>query len=347
MMFKLSFSQPGWGRILIMAPVLCWPVLAAAQTATPEVAVRVLSPQETEFRVWTVAEEKHTTAAYQQYLDMYPSGRYADRARAALLRLQEPPKAATRAVLPPAGVAVSMGLRELPAKLLEGAPRSPAVTQMPGETYQGPGPMTVGYLGAKKQLVLPSGTWVLLAVRDRQSGHQNNPVPLVSMVFAQYRAGQVLSFMSYLFNGRPASARNWGDFEDCNNKPQAHVLRVQESTGSARLCGWTERLKQTAHVEDPGWEAALDVSARLGAPVPIAPLLFTRVTTLDTSGHYLTMRRADFSQVGDGEAALQARHAWVKAYVPLMLSGFDKKIAADELEPERGKLASGRVHLPD
>jgi hypothetical protein len=327
------------------------PGAALAQATEPEVTVRVLSPQETEFKIWTQAETAHTVAGYQQYLDMYPNGRYADRVKALMHRLLNPPSksAANAAPATPAQPApLSTGLRESPAKLLSGAPRSGAVDQMPGETYIGPGPLTVGHWGARKQLVLPTGAWVLLASVDRTSGHQNSPVPLVSLVFGQYRSGQLVSFMSYLFNGRTQNgARTWGDFDDCHNKPPAQALRVQESSGSAKLCAWTQTLMQTARVEDAGWEAAVASTAQLGAPLPAAPLLFTRATVLDSNGHYLTIRRADFAPSGDASAALQARHSWLKSYVPLMLEGFDKRIAAKELEPERELVQTARIRLPD
>jgi hypothetical protein len=340
---------------LLMAAALAAPRLAIAQTPAPEVTVRVLDPAETEFKMWTLAERLNTLQGYQTYLDMYPNGRYADRVRAAMQRLRDNPSTGytvSRQVAPSSSGTVApaqeTGLRESPAKLLAGAPRSGAVTQMPGETYLGPGPMTVGYLGAKKQLVLPTGTWVLLAVADRNSMHLNNPVPLVSMVFGQYRAGQLVSFMSYLFNGRSLNApRGWGDFEDCNNKPPAAATRVQEAAGGAKLCGWTQRFAQTARVEDVGWEAAVAATAKLGAPLPPAPLQFTRAWVADAAGNYLAMRRADFSPVGDSAAVQQARAVWLQAYAPLMLEGFDKKINATELEPEQAGVSGGRMRLPD
>ncbi len=349
--------------ILLLAAWLWLAVVpnrAQAQASQPEVTVRVLDPAETELKMWILADRLNTLQGYQTYLDMYPNGRYANQVRAAMQRLRDNPRsgytvapaaAATTAAAPrpvAASASAATGLRESPSQLLAGAPRSGAVTQMAGETYFGPGPMTVGYLGAKKQLVLPTGTWVLLAVADRNSMHQNNPVPLVSMVFGQYRAGQLVAFMSYLFNGRTLAApRGWGDFEDCNTKPPANASRVQDSASSARLCGWTQRFVQAARVEDAGWEAAVAATSKLGAPLPSAPLQFTRASVVDGAGNYLAMRRPDFSLVGDASAVQQAKATWLQAYAPLMLQGFDKKIGANELEPEQAVVAAGRLQLPD
>ncbi len=345
-------SATGLLGLALVLPLL--PAEVRAQAAAPEATVRVLDPAETEFKMWTLAERLNTLQGYQVYLDMYPNGRYADRVRAAMQRLRADPRSGY-SVAPTAGAApaqpgpsTATGLRESPAQMLANEPRSGAVTQMAGETYYGPGPMTVGYLGAKKQLVLPSGAWVLLAVRDRQSAHPSNPVPLVSMVFGQYRAGQLVAFMSYLFNGRTLSApKGWGDFDDCGSKPPAAATRVQESARNAKLCGWTQRFAQTARVEDAGWEAAVATTAKLGAPLPPAPLQFTRAWVVDGAGNYLAMRRADFSLVGEAGAVQQNKAAWLQAYAPLMLEGFDKKIGALELEAEQTTLPSVRIHLPD
>jgi hypothetical protein len=241
------------------------------------------------------------------------------------------------------------GLRESPAKVLAGAARSGAVTQMPGETYHGPGPMTVGYLGAKKQIILPTGAWILLAAVDRQSLHQSNPVALVSLVFGQFQGGQLKSLMSYLFNGRTVGqGRSWRDADDCVSEPlPASAARAQGQARNAKACGWTRRLNQAAQIADPGWEAAQTASAQLGAPVPVGPVQFTRAWVQDNSGNYLAIRRVDFSSEGEIAAIQQARAIWLNAYLPIMLEGFDKMIAAEELEPIQPGTVSTRVSLPD
>lgn len=66
----------------------------------------------------------------------------------------------------------STGLKVDPAQVLVDARTVGAASMVPGETYYGPGPIKVGYLGVKKQLVLPNGTWVLLAIADIQSVHR-------------------------------------------------------------------------------------------------------------------------------------------------------------------------------
>jgi hypothetical protein len=251
---------------------------------------------------------------------------------------------------PPASQA-GLGLTQDPALVLRDAGTSGAITMVPGETYLGPGPMTVGYLGAKKQIILPNGRWVLLAVADRQSGHPNQPVPLVSMVFGQFKEGRLVSLMSYLFNGRAVQGtRPWADFDGCQSGQQVPrgVTKVGDTERGAPGCAWTVRMTTLPKVEDAAWVRAFEAAQSLGAGVPVPPVQFTRAWVVDSRGtNYLGMRRADFDATADAAALQTARSAWLGEYLPLMIDGFDKRVGATELEPNQSRLPSVRVSLPD
>jgi len=255
--------------------------------------------------------------------------------------------AATAAASGAAGGAPGTGLASDPARVLAGVPTSGAITMMPGETYFGPGPITVGYLGAKKQLVLPNGAWVLIAVAE-QPGARATAVTLVSMVFAQFREGRLVSLMSYLFNGRTVRGPGWADADECHNGSAPRTGHKEAMIqGISRVCGWTVRQASMPQVVDPGWEQAPGVVQRLGAQMPPPPLQFTRAWATDNSGNYLAIRRADFEVPGSAQAAQAARATWLKDYLPLMLQGLDKRIGATELEPNQSQLPRIRVTLPD
>ncbi len=310
---------------------------------------------------WRSAERIGTIDAMRAYLAAFPQGFYAALARAAIDRLQaeaNAPRAPATTTAPTAPAApaagtvlpapTSTGLKSDPAKVLAGVATSGAITMMPGETYFGPGPITVGYLGAKKQLVLPNGAWVLVSVADRTSSSITG-VTLVSMVFAQFREGRLVSLMSYLFNGRTVRGHNWTDADQCHNGNAPRTGQKEAIVqGSARICGWTVRQTGMPRVvDDPGWEEAPGVVQRLGAQMPPPPVQYTRAWATDFSGNYLAIRRADFEFPGGAAATQTARAAWLRDYLPLMLEGLDKKIGATELEPNQSQLPRVRLTLPD
>lgn len=241
------------------------------------------------------------------------------------------------------------GLPADPAQVLADAPRSGAVTMMPGETYFGPGPLTVGYLGAKKQIVLPAGAWVLLALHDSDSTH-HAPVPLVSMAFGRFEEGRLVSLVSYLFNGRASQPRaRWSEADKClAAEPPAGGEKVAGEAGRGRGCGWTVRQGRPPNVTDGAWVQALSTAARLGARVPDGPLQFTRVWAVDGGPNLVALRRADYGLRGAAAAASQAqRVAWLRAYLPVMMDGLDKRIDATELEPNQPQPPPVRLTLPD
>ncbi|MBI5716071.1 MAG: hypothetical protein HZC37_00080 [Burkholderiales bacterium] len=337
------------------------PALSYAQAAAQPAAQAPAGPATADAEFWRSAERIGTVDALRAYLKAFPQGFYADLAKAAIDRLlaegpRAPggapgapgapaagasPRTAAAAGLPAAPS--TTGLKIDPAQLLAGTPTSGAITMLPGETYYGPGPITVGYLGAKKQLVLPNGAWVLLAVADRQSGH-SPAVPLVSMVFGQFREGQLISLMSYLFNGRSATLRNWPEVEDCHaEKMPRGSVREASVQRAARVCGWTVRSATAPKVVDAAWEQAQGVVVRLGALMPAPPLLYTRAWATDNNGNYLGIRRSDFIAT----AAIGGRATWLRDYLPWMLEGLDKKIGASELEPNQSRAPNLRLALPD
>lgn len=238
-----------------------------------------------------------------------------------------------------AAVVHAQGTAADPAKLLARAPGSGAVSQQPGETYVGPGPMTVGYLGAKKQIVLPAGRWLLLAVGDKPSGHAA-PVQLVTMVFGDLEGGRLHRALVYVFNGRPGPVRNnWPEVAQCEQQggPRGSV-KVQHNDGGRRGCGWSLAGARLPELNDAAWDRALAALMRLGLALPSEPFTYTRAWAADQTADFLSLRRMDFDAT--------PRKAWLQAYLPLMVDGFQKRLQATELEP--GQPPTGALlALPD
>jgi hypothetical protein len=242
--------------------------------------------------------------------------------------------------------ATATGLAEDPAAVLAKSTTSGSVTMMPGEIYLGPGPMTVGYLGAKKQLVLPNGAWVLLAMGDRNISVRGLPSSLTMMVFGQFQEGLLKTLMAYQFNGRSASGRmTWSDLEACFRQGGPNGSRkVELSSGSTRACGWTTRLNRLPEVVDGAWGEALAAVPRLGSQVPQAPFVYTRVWAGDGTVDYMHLRRLDFDPARKLDVGLRAE--WLEAYLGPFLDGFQKRVRFNELEPGQPP-AGARLTLPD
>lgn len=229
-----------------------------------------------------------------------------------------------------------------PARLLADAPRSGAITMMPGEVYIGPGPMTVGYLGAKKQLVLPPGRWTLLAVGERPSRHPT-PVTIVSMVFARTEGAALKTMLSFDFNGRPVPVRSsWTETLSCAREgPPKDGQKVQRTAEDRQGCGWVRWVAQWPDFEDPAWDRALAALVRLGHAPPAGRMSYTRAWAWDRGNDYLTVRRIDFPQPGD-----RLRADWLEAYLDPMVEGFQRRLTAEELEPGR-EPGGARLQIPD
>jgi hypothetical protein len=232
-----------------------------------------------------------------------------------------------------AAAAGSNGLAADPAAVLAGAAASGSVTQRAGETYFGPGPLTVGYLGSKKQLVLPNGPWVLLSMGDRNSQGSTANVPMTMLLFGQFKDEQLKTLLAYQFNGRGAIGRvNWLEPETCAAKGGPSGSRkVELKEGTYRACGWVVRQSRLPDVTEPAWAEALAAVSRLGATVPTGSLVYTRAWAVDGAVEYLALRRVDFD--AGRTLDVEARTRWLEAYASLFLEGFRKRISAGELEP--------------
>ncbi|MEQ1804632.1 MAG: hypothetical protein ABL900_04570 [Burkholderiaceae bacterium] len=106
-----------------------------------------------------------------------------------------------------------------------------------GDRFVGPGPLTVGTVGAKKQVILPAGEWVLIAAADSKSNQApaivNIPLPnrvdLTTLVFARFSGERVQSMLRFTSNFRPATVPSWSDLDGCDvaDPPHLHHARTK------------------------------------------------------------------------------------------------------------------------
>jgi uncharacterized caspase-like protein len=204
---------------------------------------------EAELAFWDSIKNSRSKADYEAYLQQYPQGHFAALARARIARPEsrdpaqqiaaapstdvakpdaKPNRVApaparpqenapatvpsTTAALPPAAAPVKPG----PALkyFSEPARNSSAVGFKLGDQFTGPGILTLGWLGAKKQVVLPAGEWVVLSAFDRDTNH-TPPVNLVHVVFGRFAGERLAAIISVIANRTGSNITSWTDLDEC------------------------------------------------------------------------------------------------------------------------------------
>lgn len=288
---------------------------------------------EVELEMWRSATRIDTPAAYQAYLAAYPGGSFAPMARAALAKAPAP--AADAAPTPtPAPSALAP---------FTGAASSGATELAVGARLVGPGVLTVGSLGARRQLVLPAGEWVLLAAEDhRTSGSVQ--ISLASLAFGQFARNELRSLLVASFNRRaiavPSGASGtyqamgllprWTAAEQCEAATSADLFREVAGTRALRHCAavrpaedWRATLAATPLPEP--LDASLKALRATASPFALrSELHFT-----DQRYGWMALTRFDAAAVG----AAPTRIDWLRRYLPLATRGYGRDLDAADLVP--------------
>lgn len=328
-------------------------LLMAATTASAQVT-------DVELEYWRSVQRIDTPSAYRSYLDAYPKGAFA-----ALAKMKVAPEAASLVPAKPAEVptAAPTALIAKTAGTLrsfsEPVANSGEFAFNLGDRLTGPGVLTVGSLGAKKQIVVPSGEWVVLAAVDTKSvqpsGVLNTPranvVALTTFVAAKFSGNRLLSLMRVTSTRQIATSSTWTDLDDCDPKTAAAGLQHKRTRNGLRDdC-------QSIQVEnDPlGKPFAASQEARssldkLGATASGAALVSSFVFSDSKSG-YLSVTRSDWPGAVLGAAAdrasawraeaidaspahaayLKSLSEWALSYQTLAADGFKRRFETGDL----------------
>ncbi|MBL8287543.1 MAG: hypothetical protein JNL85_06155 [Rubrivivax sp.] len=262
-----------------------------------------------------------TPEAYHAYLSAYPGGFFAALARAALAKASP-----ARAPAPagdggtPALPGPSPALRHFAAPVT----RSGAVTFNLGDRFNGPGVLTVGWAGAKRQVVVPPGEWVVLAMADAKVDMTppmyRFPTRVVAdvgtLVLGRFSGMRLASAMVYQSSVRPISVDDWNDIAGC--QPGASETLHHENTrpsGLRSACVAVRAVPAPQNAATPAMEEARASLARLGAEVQ-GDALATIAAVWESRRGYLAGTRLDWPGVALGAAA-DAAGAWSPAMVAL------------------------------
>lgn len=305
----------------------------AQQTGAPTV-----SAAEADF--WRSTDRIGTPDAYRAYLAVFPNGLYVPLAKAALTKGD--------------GSVLRSFHRE--------AENSGQVTFQLGDRFAGPGAVTVGRFGSKKEILLPAGEWVVLAAVDSRSMQTvtgvasqtfSEGVSVGTIVFGRFSGLRLVTLLRFTFNGSKVAVPTWSDLADCD---AGGTLRLQhERTAATR---WRDECLSTRSLADPMAEdnperAELLASlAQLGATVSGTALVNT-ASIADRGNGYLGINRIDWpgSHLGasadaasawttDGVAASPDRRAyadaaasWMKGYRDAARAGYLREHPGPALSP--------------
>lgn len=336
------------------------PLPGHAQSESPRPAAPA-QPGAVELEFWRSAERLGTPDGYRAYLAAFPEGFFAALARAALAQ-----GAAARAAPPAGGVqAPSPALRHFKAPVA----RSGAVTFNLGDRFTGPGVITVGWVGAKRQMVLPPGEWVVLAVVDVKE--DVTPVPyrfptrvvadIGTLVLGRFSGTRLAVAMVYRTSVRPIQVDDWTDIAGC--QPGAVESLFHENTrpsGLRSACAAVKPVVAPLDAKTAPMEEARASLARLGAQAQ-GDALATIVVVSEPRRGYLAGTRLDWPGVALGAesdvAAAWSRAAssrdsrrastvaglveWLGTYRKLVDDAYGFKIDQEDLKPGAGASPNG------
>ncbi len=236
-------------------------------------------------------------------------------------------------------------------------PASGAITLDAGHRIRGPGVITVGRLGARKQLPIPEGEWVVVAATDHDSDTQTRhgttgavigqgAVKLTSLTLAQFEGAMARSLLVVTFNRMTNDMPRfvWKGAEQCVASEDQFEYRHTEGGGRhLRLC------VQVRH-EFNGIPAVFAPENRKEINQNLSKLggrlggfnTEMDLYLVDRYNAYMRITRLDCTEAQQGRPAcampgtqatgIAAQVAWVKAYAPTAKAGFDRDLAMPELK---------------
>jgi hypothetical protein len=358
-------------RALFLAALFLPCLDAAAAGPVPDEAVLVAqagpTPVETEY--WRSAERLGTPDAYRAYLATFPNGFYARLAAAALAKADtaapQPVPSPTSQPAPPLvqhqvrstapSPTPSPGFPDAATlqKIADDADSS-AVSFKIGDVFAGPGPLSVGRLGSRKQIVVPTGRWVVLAAEDGYSNHRT-PVQMTAVAFGLFEGRAVRSIVTAAFDRRPGPVQfplwSWDEAQRCDASGAGTRFHWAFTSGVVKQCVRVANfssLGPRGHWKGNVWDPVRDSLNKLGVTVDGARGLLSEFHLTDNRAGYLHVSRYDFgaSEVGGTspgswgmgqEAALdlrlEARIQWAQEYAALAAAGLTRSIESDDLKP--------------
>lgn len=332
-----------------------WPLVSASadrfEPAWQIAAADAAAPGEVE--CWRSTERVGTAQAYRAYLAAFPDGLYAPLARAfidkegaaAAAPQASAPAAPRPAPRRPTAEKAGANLKDFS----EGPPNSGALTFNIGDRFSGPGVLTIGWLGAKKQILLPAGQWVALGAKDHDSAH-TPPVKMTIVRFGKFTGDRLSSMMSFSISRHVKSVRatQWSDLVACAT-PDPTAL-YQRDAGVSNW--WRECVMIKAFAPRKFDDEVRANLERIGAK-GFGTELVSTISFADDANGYLRVSRIDFPGIVLGAEAFGVQHwsvealskapardayvkaltTWVEVYRKFAIEGFRRDFTQPDLVP--------------
>jgi hypothetical protein len=218
---------------------------------------------------------------------------------------------------------------------------STAVALRIGDQLHGPGALTVGHFGARKQLVLPAGDWVLLSAVDHQSTHKV-PLAISTLVWGRFEGDRLRTTLQALFVSRPGAVGNsWREMTQCEALRSEPRVRQQArgQTSNVNHCLVASAGRALPLASWGGaWVPVREHLQRLGAQRDDGRLLRTEMVLQDNRGGFMWLLRFDFGALeGQAPAAverlIEQRADWAAAYIDLAAEGLGGHLTVQDLQP--------------
>lgn len=311
------------------------------------------APGEYEMELWRSAARLDTRAAYEAYLRAFPTGAFADMARAGLARTAASPAgpgaappAAPATPAAPAAPAAAPAAGPVSALAPFAGPVNSGSTDLAlGDRLVGPGVIMVGNVGNRRQLVVPAGEWVLLAAEDHAT-KDRVPVSMATLAFGQFQGSQLRSLLVATFNRRSVATQSgspgnalaggqlptWRQAQRCEAAAPAHGLPETTTSRWLRRCvlmrsagDWLAAFPEAAPLAEP---VAASLAALKGK-LPPAFAHLSEVHMSDVRYGYAGLTRLDTAEVGSAAD----RAAWLRGYAALAERGYTRDFSSNDLVP--------------
>lgn len=338
---------------------------AALMTATAALAqLAAGEPSTREIELWRAATRLDDAQGYQVYLAQFPNGAFAEMARLAIRKLS-----AAGDKAPPPVAQRRFGDRERLTALKSRPMETGALHAGPGTALVGPGVVTVGWFGAKKQLIVPRGEWIVLAAYDhRLTGFTT--LQMTTIALGQFDGDQLAGLLVATSNTRsppvtPGSAGGgaagplattipvWPAAQECEGLARTAFHHAFESSFRLQKCAAVREIESRDALSfAPDLRERLELAlVRLGVAMP--PFVVrSEVHVINDKRDYIGYVRLDpGARTGaparaESQALLYGRKPWVDVLLSLAVKGHARGFDAPDLAPDEPQLPA-RIQIDD